>query len=94
MATGDDGCGRILGVERALLIRILVRILELLRDKYPLADKANYFLERQGYSGINTTITNQRDAISHLVTLLADHTLDHDGQLAQLHNAEEHLREQ
>ena len=49
----EDG-SRILGVDRALLIRIL----ELLRDKYPLADKANYFLERQGYAGINITITN------------------------------------
>ena len=88
MAPCDDGDGRILGVDRTLLTRIL----ELLRDKYPLADKSNYFLERQGYAGINITITNQRDALSHLVTLLADRTLDHDGQLAQLHNAEEHLR--
>jgi hypothetical protein len=49
MGDAEDGDERILGVDRALLIRIL----ELLRDKYPLADQANYFLERQGYAGIN-----------------------------------------
>jgi coenzyme F420-reducing hydrogenase alpha subunit len=88
MGDAPASSGTFLGVDKDLLERCLI----LLRDKYPLADKANYFLERQGYAGINITITNQRDALSHLVTLLSDHTLDRDGQLAQLHNAEEHLR--
>jgi hypothetical protein len=72
---------------------ILNRFLVLLRDRYPLVDKANFFLElEQGISGINVAITNQRDALSHFVTILSRDELSEDQQLAQLAHAEEHLR--
>lgn len=71
---------------------ILEKFLALVRDRYPLADKANYFLEtKEKQSGINIAITNQRDVLSHLVTLLTP-GLSVDGQTAQLYTAEEHLR--
>jgi hypothetical protein len=71
---------------------VLEKFLALVRDRYPLADKANYFLEtKEKQSGINIAITNQRDVLSHLVTLLTP-GLSVDGQTAQLYTAEEHLR--
>jgi hypothetical protein len=77
------------GVSPAVLYLFLI----LLRDRYPLVDKANFFLElEQGTSGINVAITNQRDALSHLVTLLTRTDLTADQQLSQLAHAEEHLR--
>lgn len=72
---------------------ILERFLDLLRDKYHLADEANFFLEKNAHlSGINIAITNQRDVVSHLITLLTQENLSHDQQAAQLGNAEEHIR--
>ena len=79
---------KILGIDQDILIKFL----ELIRDKYPLADKANYFLETElGESGINIATTNQRDVLSHLVTLVKGN-FDRQKQIEQLSNAEEHFR--
>jgi hypothetical protein len=89
----DEGDGRSLIAKRiGCDEEMLCAFLELLRDHYPIADKANYFLEtKAGRSGINIAISNQRDALSHLVTFLNLHD-DPKNQTAQLNNAEEHLR--
>lgn len=84
---------KIIGVDRD----ILVGFLELIRDRYGVADEANFFLEvNTGESGINIGITNQRDVLSHLVTLLKEcnnkTNFSLDEQRAQLNNAEEHFR--
>ncbi len=79
---------RFLGLD----LEILEKTLVLIRDKYHLATQANVYLElNTGTSGINIGITNQRDAITHLVSLLQKPG-DRDQQLAQLANLEEHLR--
>lgn len=84
-----DKPNEILGVDR----EVLEKFLTLIRDKYHLADKANYFLERNaGVSGINIAITNQRDVLSHLVTFLSRPELEINDQRGQYYNAEEHLR--
>ena len=58
------------------LPQIVTDILKLFTDLYPLIDKANYFLElHAGASGINVGVTNLRDAVSHLVTVLENPTL-------------------
>lgn len=84
----NQNCKLIMGIDR----EIIERFLDLIKEKYPIVDKANYFLERQGASGINITMANQRDFLSHLCTVLSDHSLDRDQMLAQLSAAEEHLR--
>lgn len=71
---------------------IIEQFLLLLKDKYALVDKANYFLESQGVSGINIGMANQRDVLSHLCTILDRPELSHDEQIGQLASAEEHLR--
>jgi hypothetical protein len=84
MATDDT----ILGVERDILEKALL----IFRDRYHLATQANLVLELYaGTSGINVSITNQRDAVTHLVSLLkADG--DRDAQVTQVGNLDEHLR--
>ena len=86
----DDFQSMFPGVEPDILERFLI----LLRDKFPAVDEANNFLElKTGISGISIAITNQRDAISHLVTLLRNtENFSREDQLAQLKDAEEHLR--
>ena len=79
----------IAGVEK----EIIEKFLEVIGEKYPLVDKANYFLERQvGVSGINIAIANQRDFLSHLCTVVTDENLDYQGRRDQLSAAEEHMR--
>jgi hypothetical protein len=74
-------------------VEIIERYLQVVKQLYPAVDKANFFLElHTGISGINIGVTNQRDALSHLVTLLTNSTLSRDEQLGQVENAEEHLR--
>ena len=77
----------ICGVERALIESFLL----LVRDNYKRADMAAFFLEQK--SGIVNLpgITNVRDVLSHLVTLLDPNTPE-DKRVEQLYNAEEHLR--
>ncbi len=79
----------ILGVER----EIVEEFLQLLRDKYPIVDEANHFIEHNvATSGINVAITNQRDALSHLCTILTRTDMTMAQKRAQIANAEEHLR--
>ncbi len=80
---------RICGVDR----EVLEEFLKVLKDCYPQADKANYFLEiNEGESGIGIAITNQRDALSHFVTCLQSDNATPSEQRDQLTNALEHLR--
>src|SRR5579864_1125801 len=70
---------------------LLVSFLCLFRDRYPDADEAAHFLEtKTGISATSVTVTNQRDALSHLVTFLGKRGVDEQQQ--QLHHAEEHFR--
>jgi len=79
----------ICGVERD----IVEDFFTLIKIAYPLADKANYFLELEtGISGINIGITNERDFLSHLHTVLNDTSLTYEQRRDQLSTAEEHLR--
>lgn len=71
---------------------VLRNFLYLIKDNYHVVDRANYYLEESGYSGINIAALNQRDFLSHLSTILRDTTLDKEAQMAQLSAAEEHLR--
>ena len=72
---------------------VLETFLRLLRDKYHLADKANFHLEhRENTSGISIAITNQRDVASHFITILRTPGLTKAKQFEQISNAEEHLR--
>jgi hypothetical protein len=80
---------QVLGIDRDILEDVLC----LFRDYYHLATQANVFLElHTGTSGINTAITNQRDSITHLVTLLRLEEKTRDAQIKQLSALEEHLR--
>ncbi len=55
---------------------VIESFLRLLRDKYRLADTANFFLEHnENTSGISVAITNQRDVVSHFITALKDPAL-------------------
>ena len=83
-----DSC-YILGVEK----HIIERFLEMIRDKYALVDKANFYLEQSGISGIGIAVTNQRDFVSHLATILNNNgSMTEQEQFAQLSAGEEHLR--
>jgi hypothetical protein len=86
-ASGANAADLICGVDRALVESFLI----LVKDYYKRADMATFFLEQK--SGIVNLqgITNVRDVLSHLVTMLSPDTPD-DKRLEQLYNAEEHLR--
>jgi hypothetical protein len=72
---------------------ILAGFHRLFREKYSIADQASFFLETQArVSGINITITNQRDALSHFVTFLRTDEMSVEAAREQLVDAEEHLR--
>ena len=72
---------------------VIESFLRLLRDKYRLADTANFFLEHnENTSGISVAITNQRDVVSHFITALKDPALSKAKLMEQVSNAEEHLR--
>jgi len=77
----------ICGVDRELVERFL----ELVRDNYKKADAANLFLEQRTGEANVYGITNLRDVLSHLATLLSAKTPD-EKRSEQLTNAEEHLR--
>lgn len=86
---GQRAIEKILGVDRDLLEQFL----QLIVEKNPQVDKANYFLEIQAHvSGINVGITNQRDVLSHLVTLLTHPDRHREEHQAQITAAEEHYR--
>jgi hypothetical protein len=79
---------QICGVDRD----IIEKFLTLIKERYQAADEANYFLEEQvGVSSINTAITNQRDALSHLGTILTNPSLPRAELEAQIAKAAEHL---
>lgn len=72
---------------------ILEEFFNLLKVAYPLIDKANYFIEiEEGISGINISITNERDALSHFYTIISNPDLTYEDRKGQLSTAEEHLR--
>lgn len=78
-----------LGVDQQVLEEFLV----LVRDNYELADQAYFFLEHHvGVSGTNVSITNLRDVLSHLTSLLQEGHLPPDKQREQVAGATEHIR--
>jgi hypothetical protein len=77
----------ICGVER----KLVESFLELVRDNYKKADAANLFLEQRTGEANVYGITNLRDVLSHLATLLSPKTPT-EKRAEQLTNAEEHLR--
>jgi hypothetical protein len=82
-----DASELICGVDRNLVESFLY----LIKENYKRADMATFFLEqRSGIVNIQG-ITNVRDVLSHLVTLLSPETPE-DKRVEQLYNAEEHLR--
>ena len=86
---GGNSTDLIMGVER----EIVEKFFRLIKEKYPLVDKANYFIERNGgVSGINIGMANQRDFLSHLCTVLVRTDFEPEEKLAQVATAEEHLR--
>ena len=79
----------------------LEQFLTLFLHKYQLADQSNYFLEGNfGVSGVNLSIANQRDAVSHFISFLKEtnrgkedaNTEQQAFWRAQLDASEEHLR--
>jgi hypothetical protein len=78
---------RIVGVEQDMLEEFL----RLVRDAYPIADKANFFLERHTRKTNIVGITNLRDVLSHLASFLREDATD-DKRAEQLTNAKEHVR--
>lgn len=67
--------------------------LSLIRDRYSLADEANFFLEQSGVASISVAIANQRDAVSHFVSFLNKPGSEHaQYRQHQISAAEEHLR--
>ena len=85
----DDKNETIVSIDRDIIEQFLL----LIRDKFPLVDKANYFLERNcGVSGINIAIVNQRDFLSYFCSVLKNNDLSREDQMHQVAAAEEHLR--
>jgi hypothetical protein len=84
-----DNQDMILGVDRDIVEQFLALILE----KYPKVDEANYFIEHNVHtSGINVAITNQRDVLSHLCTVMSQNGMSRTEKIAQIALAEEHFR--
>jgi hypothetical protein len=77
----------ICGVDRTLIEEYLY----LIQQNYKRADVAMFFLEERRNVVNFQGITNVRDVLSHLVTLL-DPATPPERQAGQIHNAEEHLR--
>lgn len=70
--------------------KLLDEFLKLIKERYAMADEANFFLEQSGVSSINIAVTNQRDFISHFVSFLNTENIEE--KKAQINFAEEHLR--
>lgn len=65
----------------------------LIKKAYPKVDDASFFVEQQAQiSSINIGITNQRDALSHLASILNNPGMGEQALFAQVAAAEEHLR--
>lgn len=77
----------VLGVDKKLIEDFLT----LIRDNYKKTDEATAFLEHRARVSNVHGITNVRDVLSHLTTLLDPNTPP-DKKRDQLNNAEEHLR--
>lgn len=72
--------------------RIIREFLNLIKDKYPIVDKANFFLESKlDVSGSTIAMANQRDFLSHFCTFLTEKLTERQ-KLDQVSAAEEHLR--
>ncbi len=78
---------KIIGVDAEFVENFLI----LLRDNYERCDEAINFLEQNTGIASISSITNQRDALSHFVTALKPDLSDEERK-QQFYNAEEHLR--
>jgi len=80
---------KICGVDRDIIEHFLF----LVREKYPKVDEAIFYLETYiSTSGINIGIVNQRDTLSHLVSVLMEPEMSRDKMLAHLNQSDEHMR--
>lgn len=70
---------------------VIERFLTLIRDNYPKADRASFFLEEVAGKTNVLVMANLRDVLSHLATTLSEETSP-DEWGAQLASAEEHFR--
>jgi phosphoenolpyruvate carboxylase len=87
-APGDpSGTSKICSVDSATVERFLI----LIRDNYPKADRASFFLEEVAGKTSSVAMANLRDVLSHLATALSSDTRPEDLD-AQLASAEEHFR--
>lgn len=77
----------ICGVDQKIIERFLI----LVRDNYPKADRASFFLEEVAGKTHTLVTANLRDVLSHLATVLSSDTRPEDLE-AQLASAEEHFR--
>jgi len=72
---------------------VLEKYLTLIREKYLAVNAAAAVLEaRTGVSSTNVTMTNLRDVLSHLHTLLTHPEASYEEQMSQVAGAEEHFR--
>lgn len=78
---------KICGVDAEIIKRFLV----LIRDNYPKADRASFFLEEVAGKTHTLVMANLRDVLSHLATTLSEETDPKDWE-AQIASAEEHFR--
>jgi len=82
---------RVYGIKK----EIFDGFIELIRKKYKLSEKANFFLEINSdvkISGINSAISNQRDMVSHFCQVLSNADLTDKECESQLNLAKEHVR--
>lgn len=77
------------GIDRDIFDRFMF----LIKDRYTLVDEAVFLIENTvGTSGLSVGLTNQRDVLSHLATVLSKADLNRDEVIAHVNQAEEHLR--
>jgi len=77
----------ICGIEK----EIIERIIYIIKEKYPLAEEATYYLETNTGLLNNTGVRNIKDMLSHFHTIIK-HDLTFEERKEQLAGAEEHLR--
>jgi hypothetical protein len=78
---------KILGVDSKLVERFLL----LIRDNYQAAERAIFVLEERAGILSTAALTNLRDVLSHLSSMLEEGAPD-EKRVSQLANAEEHMR--
>lgn len=87
MSAQENGPNQILGVDSRLIDRFLL----LVRDNYQAAERAIFVLEERAGILSTAALTNLRDVLSHLSSML-EQGASEEKRAAQLASAEEHMR--